>query len=127
VKLYVDDKTIVKLNTISSELRFFLIVSDVEILPLCDKPEFNQKQWETGVGADFFASALKSDPSLVFHALFDAKYCVEMWIQVGRATHPKCIRCWHHRDDVGAHPDHPDICGRCVSNVEGPGEDRRWF
>ena len=22
---------------------------------------------------------------------------------------------------------HPTICGRCVSNVEGSGEDRRWF
>lgn len=40
---------------------------------------------------------------------------------------PKCIRCWHHRDDVGSHPDHPEICGRCVSNVEGPGEERHWF
>jgi isoleucyl-tRNA synthetase len=40
---------------------------------------------------------------------------------------PKCIRCWHHREDVGVHPDHPEICGRCVSNVEGPGEERRWF
>ena len=40
---------------------------------------------------------------------------------------PKCIRCWHHREDVGSHPDHPEICGRCVSNVEGPGEERTWF
>ncbi|MCC7249986.1 MAG: isoleucine--tRNA ligase, partial [Lysobacter sp.] len=40
---------------------------------------------------------------------------------------PKCVRCWHHRDDVGTHADHPELCGRCVSNVEGPGEDRKWF
>ncbi|HRO27835.1 MAG TPA: class I tRNA ligase family protein, partial [Luteimonas sp.] len=40
---------------------------------------------------------------------------------------PKCVRCWHHRDDVGSHAAHPQLCGRCVSNVEGPGEDRRWF
>ena len=40
---------------------------------------------------------------------------------------PKCIRCWHHRADVGSHPDHPEICGRCVSNVEGPGETRSFF
>ncbi len=40
---------------------------------------------------------------------------------------PKCIRCWHHRADVGAHAEHPEICGRCVSNVEGPGEERKWF
>jgi isoleucyl-tRNA synthetase len=39
----------------------------------------------------------------------------------------KCIRCWHHRADVGSHPEHPEICGRCVSNVDGPGEDRNWF
>ncbi len=40
---------------------------------------------------------------------------------------PKCIRCWHYRSDVGSHPDHPEICGRCVDNVDGPGETRRWF
>jgi isoleucyl-tRNA synthetase len=40
---------------------------------------------------------------------------------------PKCIRCWHHREDVGAHADHPEICGRCISNVDGPGEERKWF
>ena len=39
----------------------------------------------------------------------------------------KCVRCWHHRADIGVHPAHPQLCGRCVSNVEGPGEDRKWF
>ena len=39
----------------------------------------------------------------------------------------KCVRCWHHRADVGIDPAHPEICGRCVSNIEGPGEDRHWF
>ncbi|WP_238333473.1 isoleucine--tRNA ligase [Luteimonas marina] len=39
----------------------------------------------------------------------------------------KCVRCWHHRADVGSHAEHPQLCGRCVSNVEGPGEDRQWF
>ena len=29
--------------------------------------------------------------------------------------------------DVGVDPEHPQICGRCVSNIEGPGEDRQWF
>jgi isoleucyl-tRNA synthetase len=40
---------------------------------------------------------------------------------------PKCVRCWHHREDVGAHAAHPLLCGRCISSIEGPGEDRRWF
>jgi isoleucyl-tRNA synthetase len=42
-------------------------------------------------------------------------------------TKAKCVRCWHRRADVGIDPAHPEICGRCVSNIEGPGEDRRWF
>ena len=37
---------------------------------------------------------------------------------------PKCVRCWHRRADVGAEPRHPELCLRCVSNIEGPGEER---
>jgi isoleucyl-tRNA synthetase len=40
---------------------------------------------------------------------------------------PKCVRCWHHRADVGSDAAHPQLCRRCVSNIEGPGEDRKWF
>ncbi|HEX4984923.1 MAG TPA: isoleucine--tRNA ligase [Burkholderiales bacterium] len=36
----------------------------------------------------------------------------------------KCERCWHYRADVGADPAHPDICGRCTSNLFGAGEKR---
>jgi len=43
------------------------------------------------------------------------------------SSNAKCIRCWHYQADIGANPEHPEICGRCVTNVEGPGEDRRWF
>ena len=39
----------------------------------------------------------------------------------------KCVRCWHHREDVGTHATHPLLCGRCVSNVDGAGEVRKWF
>jgi len=42
-------------------------------------------------------------------------------------TKAKCVRCWHHRADVGTHVEHPGLCGRCIGNIEGPGEDRRWF
>ncbi len=38
----------------------------------------------------------------------------------------KCERCWHWRDDVGADAAHPTICGRCVSNLLGAGESRRF-
>ncbi|MEE4331176.1 MAG: class I tRNA ligase family protein, partial [Wenzhouxiangella sp.] len=44
-----------------------------------------------------------------------------------RATdHAKCVRCWHHRDSVGTDAGHPELCARCVENVDGPGETRRW-
>jgi len=46
-------------------------------------------------------------------------------VTVTPATAPKCERCWHWRDDVGADPRHPTICGRCASNLFGAGETRR--
>jgi isoleucyl-tRNA synthetase len=49
-----------------------------------------------------------------------------VWIQVKPSANAKCIRCWHHRSDVGVSPEHPAICGRCVGNLALPGEMRRW-
>ncbi|HKJ87985.1 MAG TPA: zinc finger domain-containing protein, partial [Gammaproteobacteria bacterium] len=37
----------------------------------------------------------------------------------------KCGRCWHRRDSVGTHPGHPELCDRCLANIEGAGEARR--
>ncbi|HYC48339.1 MAG TPA: isoleucine--tRNA ligase [Burkholderiales bacterium] len=45
-------------------------------------------------------------------------------ISVAASPHRKCERCWHYRADVGADQAHPEICGRCVSNLYGPGEPR---
>ena len=45
-------------------------------------------------------------------------------VTVTPSTAPKCERCWHYRDDVGANPAHPTICGRCDSNLHGEGEAR---
>ena len=39
-------------------------------------------------------------------------------------AYAKCERCWHVREDVGADPTHPEICGRCISNLYGDGEPR---
>jgi isoleucyl-tRNA synthetase len=49
-----------------------------------------------------------------------------VWIEVNPSTQPKCVRCWHLRSDVGSDPRHPELCARCVLNVEGPGEERRF-
>ncbi|MDR2365567.1 MAG: hypothetical protein LBD68_06910, partial [Zoogloeaceae bacterium] len=46
-------------------------------------------------------------------------------VEVSPADGKKCERCWHVRADVGANSEHPDLCGRCVSNLYGKGETRR--
>jgi len=42
------------------------------------------------------------------------------------SEHKKCVRCWHQRYDVGEHVEHPELCGRCVENVVGDGEQRYY-
>jgi isoleucyl-tRNA synthetase len=49
-----------------------------------------------------------------------------VWIEVVPSVQPKCVRCWHLRSDVGSDPRHPELCARCVVNVEGPGEERKF-
>ncbi len=50
----------------------------------------------------------------------------EAWVIVAPSTHAKCVRCWHHREDVGSNSEHPELCGRCIDNVAGSGEQRRY-
>ena len=47
-------------------------------------------------------------------------------ILVKASAHTKCDRCWHYREDVGVNAEHPSICGRCVSNLFGQGEQRTY-
>ena len=42
------------------------------------------------------------------------------------SPHAKCERCWHYRADVGGNAEHATICGRCVQNLYGDGEPRRY-
>jgi isoleucyl-tRNA synthetase len=50
----------------------------------------------------------------------------EEGVAVTPSAHPKCERCWHYREDVGADEEYPTICRRCVSNLYGAGEVRRY-
>ncbi len=47
-------------------------------------------------------------------------------IQVTPSVHAKCERCWHYRAEVGADKAHPTLCGRCMANLYGSGEARRF-
>ena len=47
-------------------------------------------------------------------------------LKIEATSNPKCERCWHRRADVGANLDYPGLCGRCVDNVAGKGEEREY-
>jgi len=85
---------------VADELRFFFITSDFTLAPSTPRAEDAVKVELDGA---------------------------EAWVSADVSSAAKCVRCWHRRDDVGSHAEHPELCSRCVSNVEGPGEDRRWF
>jgi isoleucyl-tRNA synthetase len=38
-------------------------------------------------------------------------------VSVSKASGQKCERCWHWETDVGAVPEHPTLCGRCVKAI----------
>ena len=99
VEIYAGAELHQALARLGDELRFLLIVSDARL-----------------------ARETEAPPESVRHELATHD---ELWLVVRPSPHPKCVRCWHRRPDVGSHPGHPELCGRCVTNVEGPGEDRR--
>ncbi|MEH6345165.1 MAG: isoleucine--tRNA ligase [Bermanella sp.] len=47
-------------------------------------------------------------------------------VAITASEHEKCDRCWHHSEDVGTHKEHESLCGRCVVNVDGTGEQRAF-
>ncbi len=48
------------------------------------------------------------------------------WVQAAPVTDPKCVRCWHRRPGIGTSPAHPELCDRCITNLDGGGESRRY-
>ncbi|HET6633122.1 MAG TPA: isoleucine--tRNA ligase [Rhodanobacteraceae bacterium] len=100
VDVYLDDKLRSRYAEAAGELRFVFITSGLALHPLADKP------------ADAVGVTLDAG---------------EAWVAAKPSSAAKCVRCWHYRDDVGSHADHPELCGRCIDNIDGQGEDRQWF
>ena len=70
-------------------------------------------------------SGLGADLKFVFiTSAVDLELGSQLSVQVAPSAAPKCERCWHYRDDVGADATHPTLCGRCTSNLFGAGETR---
>jgi isoleucyl-tRNA synthetase len=47
-------------------------------------------------------------------------------VLVRASQYKKCGRCWHHTADVGADSAHAELCGRCIRNLFGSGEQRAF-
>ncbi len=47
-------------------------------------------------------------------------------IHLYKAPGRRCERCWHWREDVGLHEDHPGLCERCHGNLFGTPETREF-
>jgi len=58
--------------------------------------------------------------------VYPAKNTAEERIVITPSAHTKCDRCWHYRADVGTDAQHATLCGRCVSNLYGSGEARKY-
>ncbi|PTY38117.1 isoleucine--tRNA ligase [Saccharospirillum sp. MSK14-1] len=95
VTLYCDSELKAALAELGDELRFVTLTSEAKLAELNDAP------------ADAIDTDLES-----------------LKVAVVASELPKCERCWHQRPDVGLHPEHPELCGRCVENVTGKGEVR---
>jgi isoleucyl-tRNA synthetase len=95
VTVFVPDSLSGQFAAMHDELRFLLITGDAKV---------------AGLDA-LSATAVKASLE-------------EVWIEVKPSTSPKCVRCYQLRADVGSNPAHPQICSRCVINIEGPGEER---
>lgn len=88
------------LDTLGAEAKFVFLVSKLNVLPLEQAP----------------AEAVNSDPATANqYKVLTTKYDA-----------PKCDRCWHHDPSVGTNTEHPELCSRCVENLTGSGETRRF-
>ncbi|HEC26751.1 MAG TPA: isoleucine--tRNA ligase [Gammaproteobacteria bacterium] len=107
VSIYTEGRTLELLQSFADECRFIFITSYVHVYRIGDG---------NGNGKE----------------LTNWTHSLDGWdddivaIEVSATEKEKCIRCWHHREDVGSHPQHPEICGRCIENLEAEGEVRHY-
>lgn len=114
VDIYADGRFHEYLASLGDDLKFVLIVSRCSLHNLADsqaKARFDALNLPLTAEQSRPGEEKDGTPSLL--ALY-----------VKPSEHGKCERCWHYRADIGTHADHPEICGRCVSNLFGTGEER---
>lgn len=97
VELYCEPELKTQLDALQNELRFVLITSGADV-------HLANSHLKEVIPTEVSGLALK----------------------VAAVTYQKCERCWHRRPEVGTLPKHPTLCERCVENVDGAGEVRKF-
>ncbi|WP_027253085.1 isoleucine--tRNA ligase [Photobacterium halotolerans] len=97
VTLYAEPELAAKLSRLENELRFVLLTSKAQVALADNKPAEAKPTEVAGLS-----------------------------VLVTASEAAKCDRCWHHVADVGTIAGHEEICGRCVTNIDGQGEERKF-
>ncbi|MBB1269237.1 isoleucine--tRNA ligase [Shewanella sp. SR44-3] len=97
VTLFADANLSAALARVGDELRFVLLTSKATVAELAGAP------------LDAIDTELAS-----------------LKLLVTKSEAQKCDRCWHHREEVSTIEAHPSLCQRCVTNIEGEGEQREF-
>lgn len=97
VILYADTELAEILNRLGDELRFVLLTSQAKVIDISQAPVQAQNSELSGLKIAF-----------------------------QQAEGDKCPRCWHYATDIGREAEYAELCGRCVTNVAGNGELRKF-
>jgi isoleucyl-tRNA synthetase len=109
VDVYAEGRTLELLRRLGDELRFVLITSYARVFAYSDR------------------APAAVDLGTAWKRTLAGWPDENLALQAAPCEYGKCIRCWHHREDVGTNPQHPQICGRCVENVAREEGERRRF
>jgi isoleucyl-tRNA synthetase len=102
VEVFCEAAAFDRYNSLGAELKFFFITSAAKVTRVALAP----------------ADAV---PALAGNEVLPG-----VSIKAQKSQYLKCVRCWHHVDDVGAEKEHPELCQRCARNVMGQAEVRRY-
>ena len=98
VDIYATAAAFPRIDALRDELRFLLITSEARVHKVDAAPA-------NAIGAS--GEGLEG-----------------VWLLAKPTEAAKCARCWHRRPDVGQIAEHPELCGRCYTNLSNPGEKR---
>ena len=99
ITIYAEKSLLDILGKLENELRFVFITSEANIKPISDLVDKD----------DIISTEMEG-----------------LKVKVTKTDYIKCQRCWHHVENIGSNKDHPNICNRCLQNVEGEGEMRLY-